>query len=67
MGCRLWGRTESDTTEATWQLSAGKLNSLLFLFVLCFVDESVESESIPESQAKSFREKVSVTELRCEA
>ena len=19
MGCRLWGRTESDTTEATWQ------------------------------------------------
>ena len=21
MGCRLWGRTESDTTEATWQQS----------------------------------------------
>ena len=21
MGCRLWGHTESDTTEATWQLS----------------------------------------------
>ena len=20
VGCRLWGRTESDTTEATWQL-----------------------------------------------
>jgi len=19
VGCRLWGRTESDTTEATWQ------------------------------------------------
>ena len=19
MGCRLWGRTQSDTTEATWQ------------------------------------------------
>ena len=19
MGCRLWGRTESDTTEVTWQ------------------------------------------------
>ena len=19
LGCRLWGRTESDTTEATWQ------------------------------------------------
>jgi len=22
VGCRLWGRTESDTTEATWQAAA---------------------------------------------
>ena len=23
VGCRLWGRTESDTTEATWQQQQG--------------------------------------------
>ena len=26
VGCRLWGRTESDTTEATWQQHNLKLN-----------------------------------------
>lgn len=40
---------------------------LLFLFpvfVCVLIDESVESESSLESQVKTFREKVSVTELR---
>ena len=28
VGCRLWGRTESDTTEATLAAAAGKLSML---------------------------------------
>ena len=35
MGCHLWGRTESDTTEATWQQQQawglGKVSNLSFL------------------------------------
>ena len=27
MGCRLWGRTESDTTEATWQQQQQQVNN----------------------------------------
>ena len=38
MGCRLWGRTESDTTEATQQQQQGALNLLTaLLFFLCSV------------------------------
>ena len=29
MGCRLWGRTESDTTEATWQQQQHSLEGLV--------------------------------------
>ena len=33
-GCRLWGRTESDTTEATWQqLESTKLGIMLHSFM----------------------------------
>ena len=28
LGCRLWGRTESDTTEATWQQQQQRLFNL---------------------------------------
>ena len=28
MGCRLWGRTESDTTDVTWQQSGPKAQSI---------------------------------------
>ena len=30
VGCRLWGRTESDTTEATWQQQQHFLNDQFF-------------------------------------
>ena len=33
VGCRLWGRTESDTTEATWrQQQLHYLSVFIFLF-----------------------------------
>ena len=28
VGCRLWGRTESDTTEATWQQQQQDISSV---------------------------------------
>ena len=36
VGCRLWGRTESDTTEATWQhllMKWRNLYSQIFLLI----------------------------------
>ena len=37
VGCRLWGRTESDTTEATWQQQQQqqRVRNLLISFTLC--------------------------------
>ena len=36
VGCRLWGRTESDTTEATWQhvIKNFSKNDAYLLFIL---------------------------------
>ena len=40
-GCRLWGRTESDTTEATWQ------QHMVFTFLcLAFLPSIVSSRSM---------------------
>ena len=36
VGCRLWGRTESDTTEATWQQQQQHGNSMLLFFPSTF-------------------------------
>ena len=43
VGCRLWGRTESDTTEATWQQQQqqGSHNTLLMLWLKCFYNKVV--------------------------
>ena len=43
VGCRLWGRTESDTTEATWQQQqqAYKLFEVMnhdYLFHFCILN-----------------------------
>ena len=58
MGCRLWGHTESDTTEATLQqqqqiqrllLQSFVFNLFLFTFLLCHADveECVPTEFSP--------------------
>ena len=33
VGCRLWGRTESDTTEATWQQQRQQVSDTCFVLV----------------------------------
>ena len=35
VGCRLWGRTASDTTEATWQYIYTHRSLFIYLIVLC--------------------------------
>ena len=32
VGCCLWGRTESDTTEATWQQNRNLANDRLYFY-----------------------------------
>jgi len=50
VGCHLWGRTESDTTEATWQTwqKGGLLVEILILVILLlgFPGDSDGKESI---------------------
>ena len=37
MGCRLWGRTESDTTEATAAVGRVFMLCFIFLFINVFI------------------------------
>ena len=34
VGCRLWGRTESDTTEATWQQQQQHYAAIYVAYIL---------------------------------
>ena len=54
VGCHLWGRTESDTTEATYQHQHEDLQDLLeltpkkdVLFIIGDWNAKVESQEIP--------------------
>ena len=45
VGCRLWGRTESDTTEVTWQQQQQTISSIL-LYCICHIDKVEDNRKI---------------------
>ena len=59
-GCRLWGHTESDTTEVTQQQQQQHLNSPVFsqhqfICYACTMDSLENSEELCSTVPKNFR------------
>ena len=55
LGCRLWGRTESDMTEATWQQQ--QQQQQLIEMTLCWLWRTWKKENIREQETISKNKK----------
>ena len=55
VGCRLWGRTESDTTEATYQQQQQQPINKFSLFSSVQFSHSVVSDSLQPHESKHTR------------
>ena len=47
VGCRLWGRTESDMTEVTQQQQQGLSAALILMAILCGSNTQVQQRAVP--------------------
>ena len=53
MGCHLWGRTESDMTEATWQFLGSNI-LIIFFFLAAAISELESGEIVFLLQKANF-------------